>query len=457
MPENVEMNMGAPKTSIDWVQLELEVGRLFSAAPLSPDGLRGPELREILYPGRASEVRLMMSAVRDPAKHILLYGERGLGKTSLSNTFWQSSNTVRSPILTARVQAEPFDSFSSLWSRALVEFQAATLHYDVSINSDFEHVTPDIVRREFQKLPARLLFIMIVDEFDLLKEQAARELTANLLKSLHDRAINVTVVLIGVAENVRELIIDHQSLRRVLSLVKLERMNIIDLNKILDNRLRLTPLKFSDEARSEILTLSCGLPYYVQILGKSTTQNAIKQQRILIEIEDVNVAIENFLLESGQSFADDYQRAADNRQVGNISHEVLLASALAHADTGGFFRPSEVVSTLNLIVPGNDYHHARVHQYLSQFISDRRAKILIRGGVKGGYRYRFSDALMQPFIVMRAIKDTIIGDRLRHRLFHLGQEQLRDGGYRLGVAEANAAQLGMIMPAITDTEDEGGA
>src|SRR5271170_7437460 len=99
-----------PKTSIDWVQLELEVRRLFSAAPLSPHGLPGAGHQEILYPGRASEVRLMMSAVHDPAKHILLYGERGLGKTSLSNTFWQSGNTAGNPIVTARVQAEPFDS-----------------------------------------------------------------------------------------------------------------------------------------------------------------------------------------------------------------------------------------------------------------------------------------------------------------------------------------------------------
>jgi hypothetical protein len=434
------MNMNAPKTNIDWVQLELDVGRLFSTAPLSPDGLPDQGPREILYPGRASEVRLMMSALRDPAKHILLYGERGLGKTSLSNTFWQSSGTfLRNPILAARVQADPSDNFSSLWSRALVEFQEVTLHHNASIRSDFEHVTPDIVRREFQKLPPRLLFTMIVDEFDLLIDQTARALTANLLKSLHDHAINVTVLLIGVADNVEELIINHQSLRRVLSLVKLERMNIFDLNKILDSRLQSTPLKLSDDARSEIVTLSCGLPYYVQTLGKSAAQNSIRHQHALVEIEDVNAAIENFLLESGQSFADDYQRATDSRQTGNISYQVLLASALAHADTGGFFKPSEVSKTLNLIVPGNNYYHARVHQYLSQFISDRRARILIRGGIKGDYRYRFSDALMQPFIVMRAIKNGIIDEGLRHRLFHLGREQLLDGGQRLGVPEANSA------------------
>ncbi len=88
---------------------------------------------------------------------------------------------------------------------------------------------------------------MIVDEFDLLRVKEARELTANLIKSLHDYGSNVTVILIGVAENVDELLINHQSLRRVLSFVKLARMSTNDLNDILDSRLRLTPLTLSDE------------------------------------------------------------------------------------------------------------------------------------------------------------------------------------------------------------------
>jgi len=231
---------------MNWLQLKLDVGRLFSAAPLS----QGHGTRENLYTGRASEVRVMMHAVRDPAKHVLLYGERGLGKTSLANAFWRNNNTLTQPLFAARVQVYPFDDFSSLWSRALEEFQAAipqTYNYTKEVSSQFAHVTPDIVRREFQKIPPRVGAIMIVDEFDLLRVKEARELTANLIKSLHDYGSNVTVILIGVAENVDELLINHQSLRRVLSFVKLARMSTNDLNDILDSRLRLTPLTLSDE------------------------------------------------------------------------------------------------------------------------------------------------------------------------------------------------------------------
>jgi|SRR5580704_6311677 predicted GTPase len=80
------MTMDEPKTNDDWLQLKLDVSRLFSAAPLSQAIRR----RENPYTGRISEVRVMMDAVQDPAKHILLYGERGLGKTSLANTFWMN-------------------------------------------------------------------------------------------------------------------------------------------------------------------------------------------------------------------------------------------------------------------------------------------------------------------------------------------------------------------------------
>ena len=293
---------------------------------------------------------------------------------------------------------------------------------------------------------------MIVDEFDLLRDGEARELTANLLKSLHDHAINVTVLLIGVAENVDELIIDHRSLRRVLSLIKLERISTIDLKKILDSRLRVTPLEISEDACSEILALSCGLPYYVQTLGRHAVQNALKYQRLQITTEDVTTAIDNFIFESGQSFADDYQRATESRQESNIFREVILASALALSDASGIFKSPEVAKTLDLIAPGQGYHHARVQQYLAQFVSERRGSILIRSGLKPDYRYRFSDALMQPFIVMRAIKDGMIDKELRHRLFHWG------------VAGTDATPFETIIPTVSEaaggeipaTEEAGG-
>jgi Cdc6-like AAA superfamily ATPase len=75
--------------------------------------------------------------------------------------------------------------------------------------------------------------IIIIDEFDKLRDQSARELTAHIIKSLYDNAatVNATIILVGVAEDVRELVNDHQSLKRALTEVKMERMKSRELTR----------------------------------------------------------------------------------------------------------------------------------------------------------------------------------------------------------------------------------
>jgi hypothetical protein len=444
------MPLSEPATGNDWPRLERDVGRLFSAAPLYAVGSLGNGPQEELYLGRAAEVRLMVQAVHDPAKHILLYGERGIGKTSLANAFWRQSNTSNYPLLAARIQVNSFDNFSSLWSRALKEFEAVFRHYNPELCSTYEYVSPDVVRREFQKLPRHLGAIMIVDEFDLLRDTEARELTANLLKSLHDHASSVTILLIGVAENVEELLINHRSLRRVLSPIKLKRFNIGDLEGIFDSRLRSTSLKISMEARSEIVTISCGMPYFLQIMGKMAAQSAIEYRRLQVQVKDVSSAIESFLAENGQTFSGDYRRATENRFASNVFRDVILASALTFAGSSDGFESSDVSKILNVIARERGYHHSRVQQRLAEFISNRRGKILTRSWAHAGYRYCFTDALMQPFIVMKAIKDGVIDEELRHLMLHSVKAEDCDSEYQIEVAEADPRRFETNDPAVTD-------
>ena len=429
--------MDEPKTEQDWLQLELKVSRLFSAAPLRSLDER---FEEQLYAGRSSEIQRLMDAVRDPAKHILLYGERGVGKTSISNNFWTNYDKLDQPIIAIRIHAYPLDDFSSLWLRVLEELVIVAKLYCNDLRADFKCVSPDIVKREFQKFRNNLIPIIIIDEFDQLKGEAVRELTANFLKSLHDNIINVTIVLIGVADNVEELIDNHRSLRRVLSLVKLERMNILDLNEILDRRLQLTPLNLSGEARSAMIGLSCGLPYYVQTLGKFAAQNAIRDRRTRVHLEDVKAAIDKFIIESGESFGEAYQRATESKQAGNIFEEMMLACALASSDKGGFFKPLEVAKALNIIITDKTRACFQIQRYLFLFTSEKRGRVLIRQGMETEYRYRFSDATMQPFIIMRAIKEGRIDGISDSILFHWYLGEIRDGRYQLGTAEAYAAR-----------------
>jgi GTPase SAR1 family protein len=438
--------LSKPETGDCWLRLEQDIGRLFSAEPLYAVRSLGTGGRDKLFYGRAAEMRRMVHAVHEPAKHILLYGERGVGKTSLGNTFWRGRNLSTYPFWAARVQARPSDDFSSLWSRALDEFQTVFQYYIKKIRSNFAHVSPDIVRTEFQKAPGHLGAIMIIDDFDLLRDPEARELTAHLLKCLHDHAINVTVLLIGVAGNAEELIVNHQLLRRVLSIIKLNRLNTGELADILDSRLRLASLEISAAARSEIANLSFGLPYYVQTIAKLAAQSAIKYQRPQVKIEDVNTAIASFLDQESEAFLIDYQKATEDSFPNNIFRDVILASALTSCNPDGDFDAFEVLKALNIIAPDKDYHHEYVEQYLAEFTSDRRAGILRRVQAQTGDRYQFSDARMQPIIVMKSIKDGILDEKLRHLLFHSIPMEERAEKLQIEIEEADARNLRLIIP-----------
>lgn len=410
--------LGRPTTDDDWVILGLEVGQLFSAGPVD-------EAR--LFAGRASQVRQLLETVLDKSKHAILFGERGVGKSSLANVFWKRyGNTLRTFVI-ARVQADPSDDFSSLWIKSLEELQAfakQTGRADlVPIDTDFVALSPDNIRRELQKCRTNSIPVIIIDEFDKIRDAGAKELTANLVKSLSDYSVNATIVLVGVAENVTELVRDHESVRRPLVQIKLERMPNSELNEIIDQRLTLTPMKLEGDARWKIVTLARGLPFYVHMLGRYAFQNAIAERRLKVVDSDVDAAMDRFISETEQSFYDDYDSAVSSNQKDAKFKEVLLACALASPDESGFFSPTAVIAPLSKIRK-KPVEHANFQRHLTEFISEERGQVLVRRGRDRQFRYRFRDPMMQPYIIIKGIREGMVDESTRLALSYPEEPQL---------------------------------
>jgi len=212
--------MQKPRTQEDWNQLAFDMTMLFDGAPID---------EEDLFAGRSHEVQRIIEAVFAKSKHVVLFGEKGVGKTSLTNVFWKRfSNRLRSFIV-ARVQAGPHDDFSSLWQRALEELKAAGEASGKAEHVPFEvnlpSFTPSHVRRELQKCSPNSLPIIIVDEYSEVVDEDAKKLTANLIKEFYDFTVSTTVILVGVAENISELVQDHSSIDRALVEIPLNRMS----------------------------------------------------------------------------------------------------------------------------------------------------------------------------------------------------------------------------------------
>jgi len=410
------MNATMPKTEEDWWTLGFEVGSLFSGAPVN---------EEELFAGRNKEVRRILETVFERSRHVVLFGERGVGKTSIGNVFWKRYNKTVQTFVAARIQADPSDDYSSLWRKALTELKSvagAIGRADlIPIDTSHELFDPDVVRRELQKCTANALPILIIDEFNELTDRSAQILTANTIKSLYDYSISTTLIIIGVAENIEGLVEDHKSIDRAISQIQMHRMKDSELNGVIDTRINRTPMKIEGDARWTVVKLSRGLPYFTQVLTKFAALNAVDSKRLTISVDDIDVAMEKFIEESEHSFATAYRKATESNQKDNYFSQVLLACALANPDDNGFFTPTDVVEPYSAIVK-KPKRIAHFQRHLTEFMSEERGKVLVRRGTERQYKFRFSDPMMQPYVVIKGIRDQMIDDAAKTALFQ--REQL---------------------------------
>ncbi|MBU6463892.1 MAG: AAA family ATPase [Bradyrhizobium sp.] len=390
-----------PKTADDWFQLAFDIQQLFDGAPID---------EEDLFAGRSSEVHRIIETVFSKSKHVVLFGEKGVGKTSLSNIFWKRFNKTLKSFIVARVQAGPHDTFSSLWLRALEELQAAgdasgKSDY-VQFNANFETITPSQVRRELQKCKVNALPIIIIDEYSEVVDDDAKKLTANLIKEFYDFTITTTVILVGVAENISELIADHASIDRAIIQIPLNRMSDNELKEIIQKRANRTVMTFSGDATWTIIALSRGLPYFTQTLSKFAALHAIDNQRIEVTNEDVEASMARFIEGSEKSFKEAYRDAIRSNQDNNFEHS-LLACALAKPDEEGFFTANDVVDPYSAIMKEKK-RIAHFEKHLRRFSSDDGGNILIKRGGDRKQTFRFKDPMMQPYVIIRGIQNKLI-------------------------------------------------
>ncbi|MEX2015816.1 MAG: AAA family ATPase [Candidatus Hydrogenedentales bacterium] len=183
-----------PKAEEDWHYRSLDVVESFSpGAPI--DDLD-------LLAGRVQELRQMVDAVVQRGHHAILYGERGVGKSSLANTFSVRLISPTRNRVAISVRCDPSDDFSAIWHKVFRRLpQRSTNPLPIGI-------LPDDVVVELQTFDLNTVPIIILDEFDKVQDEDAKVLTSNLIKSLSDDSVRATIIVVGVADSVDQLLVE---------------------------------------------------------------------------------------------------------------------------------------------------------------------------------------------------------------------------------------------------------
>jgi Cdc6-like AAA superfamily ATPase len=361
-----------------------------------------------LFAGRLNQIMRITDTVAEVGRHAVVYGERGVGKTSLMQIVPYMIPERVGHVRFCRVQAYPNSTFHSLFGAVFkkIEFTAnlGDGEQDFSVADTYtDAITPDDVVTEFGHFTPNDIPIIVLDEFNEITNSDTPKLVANTIKALSDAGTNVTIIVVGVADNVTELIENHESIQRCTEQIPMPRMTSDEMFEILDKRLKQLGYTITADAKWKIINLAKGLPAYVHGLGKYACLAALfVGGRLHIEESHVDKAIDDLIASSDRSFTDVYDAATRSAQPDNLLRHVLTACALAKVDESGYFRPAAIKEPLSGIL-GRQVEIANFQNHLKAFIDPKRKKILQRDGEPRAYRFRFRQPAMQPFVLMKGM------------------------------------------------------
>ena len=298
------------------------------------------------FVGRVNELEAMINALHSQNANLMVFGERGAGKSSLARMFFEivSDNfeildyyglrerlEKKGLILGLRGQRKRFNAIwvdgfnknlnqvihSILTRRPEPSFGQGLLFYlrkeadkkevtsKLGIDSDlfnasaqvkevFSSEKPETVKEAFEVATQRYAsdysedLIILIDEFETIKD--GREIS-QYLKSAHAR-----FVLVGIADKVGDLVSQHASVAREAYGIRLESMRNEELGMILEvgSYLLQGICKIHEDAKREIIRNSYNSPYWCHLLARAAILDKMESEGTFEDFREINPTIRAF-------------------------------------------------------------------------------------------------------------------------------------------------------------------
>ena len=396
--------MRPPEDQESWDALRAEMFDAFTP---------GAPIDEVaLFAGRQEHIQRLRDTVVSKGRHAILFGERGTGKTSVVNVFHIGWRDPR-PVIYVYIQCLKADTFQTIWRKAL---RRIVFHTESG-----EHVASDLLRGDVTADELEVVLanfgpgtmpIIVFDEFDRPIDVGLRGEMSETIKQLSNSPSNTaTIILVGVAGNVTQLIAQHASAVRALVQVRMPRMNGNEIKKIVTDRLKTTPISITDDALWRVSYLSSGLPFYAHAIGQAASLICVKRKQLVINEEIISVAIENCFDDLDEDLIDSYVNATMETRKGNLFKEVIAAAALAEQDGLGRFSAVDLEAPFSEIIGAPTKPDAFTF-HLNKLCESGRGLVLERDGTRGRYRYSFVQPMLQPYIIMKSLTLGVLSDNI---------------------------------------------
>ena len=368
------------------------------------------------FAGRIEIIDRISQELEAPGRHVAIYGERGVGKTSLATLL--SFFTSFSPERVRIVRCDADSTFETIFTEFLERFgldlavdrvereSAARLAFG-SLGSG-ERRRREQLRRPRQSLEigkARVLHafeeaesLLIVDEYDRVTDSTTHRRLAELVKAFSDSRSSSKLVIVGVAENLDQLIGEHPSLSRSLAQIGLPRMTREELEDILTRGEARTGIRFDRTVRHRIVSLADGFPQYVHLISLHAALAAVDswldrpQNEPHVGEKEYRLGVARAIENSEHSLVQAYQEAiVTTRRRSDIYELILQAIAMAE---GSVVQVREIARYASLL-KGEEVKPASLSNALGRLIREDKGRVLTK--VRDGY-YKLTNPLLSAYV-----------------------------------------------------------
>lgn len=256
------------------------------------------ELRQ--FAGRRDLLETVIRSIEERRMHVVLYGDRGIGKTSLLNIVALLAQEARYLVRYSSCSAT--SEFDATF-RAIAQDIPLLYHEKTDPTSArVEHgdtladllgpnkLTPASLSEMLEGVSGTRLLI-ILDEFDRTESTEFRREIAELIKNLSDRGSRVQVLIGGVAANLTELIRHIPSIRRNLLGIPVSKMGEAEICEVVGNGQSVSGLPISAEGLSRLIEAANGSPYLANLIAHEASSTAIDRNARQVEAPDIVAGI----------------------------------------------------------------------------------------------------------------------------------------------------------------------
>lgn len=351
--------------------------------------------------GRKEEIRKLIDALRTPGKHVLLYGDQGVGKSSLANVVTHTAG-LAATLPCYRKRCDHKDTFESIFRKPLVDagvdvrlVEYTTQHttigkrtlaaFDLGLEREQQSGLASTYRpgavvgaADAAEHLAGLPGFMLIDEFDAISDPVTRRKVAELIKHLSDARSSFKIMLVGTADTVADLTGADPRLRLPLQETKLSRMLPDGLCRIVRQGAEALGLTFEEDVITEIARLSAGYPHVTHLLALKCAESAIRNRQDTIDLSALPQATAIAADDAPESLRHSYSRS-----IGSHSDSAVLTAAAA--------------------LDVDEFTNAHLHASTDTDPSEPLRRLASTDGTTilrqtAGGLYRFSDPRMRSYI-----------------------------------------------------------